>query len=47
MSKLIISVATVGTRPFESATVPVRLLESKAFDSVVTLLRYEPLPESP
>jgi dihydrofolate reductase len=36
-----------GTRPFEGATVPVRLLESKAFDSGVTLLRYEPLPESP
>lgn len=33
-----------GARPFEGATVPMRLLESKAFDSGVTLQRYEPLP---
>ena len=32
-----------GNRPFEAATVPVRLLEARAFDSGVTLLRYEPL----
>jgi dihydrofolate reductase len=32
-----------GTRPFEGETVRLRLRESKAFDSGVTLLRYEPL----
>lgn len=32
-----------GTRPYEAATVPVRLLEAKQFDSGVTLLRYQPL----
>ena len=32
-----------GTRPFEGERVRVRLVESKAFDSGVTLLRYEPL----
>jgi dihydrofolate reductase len=32
-----------GTRPYEAATVPVRLLEAKPFDSGVTLLRYQPL----
>ncbi len=31
-----------GTRPFEGATVPMRLLEFKPCDSDVTLLRYEP-----
>jgi dihydrofolate reductase len=33
----------VGARPFEGETVRMRLLESKSFDSGVTLLRYEPL----
>ena len=32
-----------GTRPYEAATVPVRLLEARQFDSGVLLLRYEPL----
>jgi dihydrofolate reductase len=32
-----------GTRPYEAATVPVRLVEAKPFDSGVTLLRYQPL----
>jgi len=32
-----------GTRPYEAATVPVRLVEARAFDSGVTLLRYQPL----
>jgi dihydrofolate reductase len=32
-----------GGRPYEAATVPVRLIEAKQFDSGVTLLRYEPL----
>jgi dihydrofolate reductase len=32
-----------GTRPFEGETVRMRLLDSNAFDSGVTLLRYEPL----
>lgn len=32
-----------GARPFEGERVPVRLIESKTFDSGVTLLRYEPL----
>jgi dihydrofolate reductase len=33
-----------GNRPYEAATVPVHLLEARAFDSGVTLLRYRPLP---
>lgn len=32
-----------GTRPYESANVPMRLIEAKAFDSGVALLHYEPL----
>jgi dihydrofolate reductase len=32
-----------GARPFQGETVRLRLLDSKAFDSGVTLLRYEPL----
>jgi dihydrofolate reductase len=32
-----------GNRPYEAATVAVRLLESKQFDSGVTLLRYQPM----
>jgi dihydrofolate reductase len=32
-----------GTRPYEAATIRVRLLESKSFDSGVILLRYQPL----
>lgn len=32
-----------GTRPLEGATVSMRLLDSRSFDSGVTLLRYEPL----
>ena len=33
-----------GTRPYEAATVPVRLVEARAVDSGVTLLRCQPLP---
>ena len=33
-----------GARPYEAATLPVRLLEAQQFDSGVTLLRYQPLP---
>lgn len=33
-----------GNRPSHAATVPVRLLEAKQFDSGVTLLRYQPVP---
>jgi len=33
-----------GTRPYEAATVRMRLLEAKTFDSGVALVRYEPLP---
>jgi dihydrofolate reductase len=33
-----------GNRPYEGATVPVRLLETRQFDSGVTLLRYQPVP---
>ena len=33
-----------GKRPYEAATIPVRLLDAKAFDSGVVLLRYEPAP---
>jgi hypothetical protein len=32
-----------GARPFLGETVRIRLLDSTAFDSGVTLLRYEPL----
>jgi dihydrofolate reductase len=32
-----------GARPYESATIPVRLLETREFESGVTLLRYQPL----
>lgn len=32
-----------GARPYEAATLPVRLLEARQFDSGVTLLRYEPM----
>jgi dihydrofolate reductase len=35
-----------GTRPYEAATVPVRLLEAKPFDSGVTLLRYQPIVQT-
>ena len=31
-----------GKRPYEAATIPVRLIEARQFDSGVTLLRYEP-----
>ena len=31
-----------GTRPYEGETVRMRLLDSRAYDSGVTLLRYEP-----
>ena len=36
-----------GTRPYDDATIPVRLLEAKQFASGVTLLRYQPIPRSP
>jgi len=32
-----------GKRPYESATLPMRLLEARPFDSGVTLLRYQPI----
>ena len=32
-----------GKRPYEAATVKMRLLDTKRFDSGVTLLRYEPM----
>ena len=32
-----------GTRPFEEATIPVRLLEATAYDSGVVSLRYQPM----
>ena len=32
-----------GKRPYESARLPMRLLDAKQYDSGVTLLRYEPL----
>ena len=32
-----------GTRAYEGTKVPMRLLESKAFDTGVTFLRYEPI----
>ena len=31
----------IRNRPYEAATVPVRLLEARPFDSGVTLLRYQ------
>jgi dihydrofolate reductase len=34
-----------GGRPYEAATVRVRLIEARQFDSGVTLLRYEPLQD--
>ena len=33
-----------GTRPYDAATIPLRLLEAKQFETGVTLLRYEPIP---
>ena len=33
-----------GTRPYDGATIPLRLIESKQFESGVVMLRYEPLP---
>jgi dihydrofolate reductase len=35
-----------GTRPFQGERFRLRLLESKSFDSGVTLLRYEPLGDA-
>ena len=35
-----------GKRPYEAATVRMRLLDSKQFDSGVTLLRYQPLSDA-
>jgi dihydrofolate reductase len=35
-----------GNRPYQGATVPVRLLEAKPFDSGVTLLRYQPIVQT-
>jgi hypothetical protein len=32
-----------GARPYQGARVAMRLLESRSFDSGVTLLRYEPV----
>jgi dihydrofolate reductase len=32
-----------GKRPYESARLPMRLLDAKQFDSGVTLLRYQPM----
>jgi riboflavin biosynthesis pyrimidine reductase len=32
-----------GKRPYEAATLKMRLLDTKQFDSGVTLLRYQPL----
>lgn len=37
------SIQGEGTRPYEAASVPMRLIEAKSYDSGVTLLRYEPL----
>jgi dihydrofolate reductase len=37
------TVQGTGTRPYEPATIPMRLLEARAFDSGVALLRYQPL----
>jgi dihydrofolate reductase len=35
-----------GTRPYQEATVAVRLLEARPFDSGVTLLRYQPIAQT-
>ena len=35
-----------GKRPYEGATIKLRLLDSRQFDSGVTLLRYEPMSSS-
>ena len=35
-----------GTRPYEGATIPVRLIEAKSFASGVTLLRYQPIAQT-
>lgn len=35
-----------GTRPYDAATIPLRLLEAKQFETGVTLLRYQPIPAS-
>lgn len=32
-----------GSRPYEAATIPVRLVDARPFDSGVTLLRYQPV----
>ena len=37
------SVQGEGARPYQGASVPLRLLDSTSFDSGVTLLRYEPV----
>jgi dihydrofolate reductase len=36
-----------GARPYQGDTIRMRLLESRSFDSGVTLLRYEPLEAMP
>jgi dihydrofolate reductase len=38
------AVAGEGARPFEGETIPMQLLDARAFDSGVTLLRYTPTP---
>ena len=35
-----------GTRPYDAATIHVRLLEARQFETGVTLLRYQPIPAS-
>jgi len=35
-----------GTRPYDAATIPLRLIEAKQFDTGVMLLRYQPLAGS-
>jgi dihydrofolate reductase len=35
-----------GTRPYDAATIPLRLIEAKHYDTGVILLRYQPLPSS-
>jgi dihydrofolate reductase len=40
------TVQGAGKRPYEAATIKLRLLDSKQFDSGVTLLRYEPMSSS-
>jgi dihydrofolate reductase len=37
------SVQGEGARPYQGETVPLRLLESRSFDSGVTVLRYKPV----